>query len=60
MVFALPCPLPAICLWKNFSQRIGLIREVRTRGNKRKQRRPNNNNKVIRQSHGYFVLSQGL
>ena len=24
-----PCPLPAFCLWKNFSQRTRLIREVR-------------------------------
>ncbi|KAM9093657.1 cyclin-Y-like [Megaptera novaeangliae] len=23
-----PCPLPAFCLWKNFSRRISLIREV--------------------------------
>ena len=29
------CPQPAVCLWKNFSQRISLIREVKTR---RKQR----------------------
>ena len=32
-----PCPLPAFCLWKNFSQRISLIREVRKCRNKRKQ-----------------------
>ena len=32
-----PCPLPAFCPWKNFSQRISLIREVRTCRNKGKQ-----------------------
>ena len=30
-----PCPQPAFCVWKNFSQRISLIREVR----KQKQRK---------------------
>ena len=25
----LPCPLPTFCLWRNLSQRISLIREVR-------------------------------
>ena len=33
----LPCPQPAICLWKNFSQKISLIREVRKCRNKGKQ-----------------------
>ena len=37
MVLPLPCPLPASCLWKNFSQRINFIREVRTCRNKEKQ-----------------------
>ena len=37
MVLPLPCPLPASCLWKNLSQRINFIREVRTCRNKEKQ-----------------------
>ena len=46
-----PCPLPAFCLWKNFSQRIRLIREVRICRNKRKQsKETNNNNGVIQHS----------
>ena len=32
-----PCTQPAFCLWKNFSQRVSLIREVRRCRNKGKQ-----------------------
>ena len=66
MVLTLPappqCPLPAFCLWKNFSQRISLIREVRTCRNKGEntQRRPNNNSLVIKHSQGPLVPSRGL
>ena len=42
-----PCPLPAFCLWKNFSQRICLIREVRICRNKGKQSKETNNNNVV-------------
>ena len=34
-LFASPCPQPAFCLWKNFSQRISLIRALRKCRNKR-------------------------
>ena len=32
-----PCPQPAFCLWKNFSPRISLIREMRKYRNKGRQ-----------------------
>ena len=35
--FLTPCPPPAFCLWKNLSQRISLIREVRKCRSKGKQ-----------------------
>ena len=51
------CLLPV----ENFSQRISLIREVRNAETKENsQRRPNNNNVVIKHSQGPLVLSQGL
>ena len=34
-LFASPCPQPAFCLWKNFSQRISLIRALRKCRNQR-------------------------
>ena len=37
IVLAPSCPLPAFCPWKNVSQRISLIREVRKCRNKGKQ-----------------------
>ena len=37
LVLVHTCPQSAFCLWKNFSQRISLIREMRTHGNKGKQ-----------------------
>ena len=37
LVLPPPCPQPAFCLCKNFSQRISLIREVRKCRNKGKQ-----------------------
>ena len=37
IVLAPSCPLPAFCPWKNFSQRISLIREVRKCRNKGKE-----------------------
>ena len=56
-----PCPQPAFYLWKNFSQRKSLIREVRKCWNKRNsQKRPNNNNVVTKQSQILLVPSQGL
>ena len=53
-----PRPQPAFCLWKTFSQRISLIREVRQCRNRGKhQRRPNNNSLVIKHSQGPLVPS---
>ena len=51
------CLLPV----ENFSQRIGLIREVRNAETKENsQRRLNNNNAIIKDNQGPLVLSQGL
>ena len=53
-----PCPLPAFCLWKNFSQGLSLIREMRTfqwnvlLSSENSKRRSNNNNVVIKHSQG--------
>ena len=44
---------------ENFSQRIGLIRDMKTCRNKGKQRRPNKNNVVTEHSQGPLVPSQG-
>ena len=55
-----PCSQPAFCLWKNFSQRISLTREVRKRRNEgSSQRRPNNND-VTKHNQRPFVPPQGL
>ena len=60
-----PC-LPSMssaCLLyvENFSQRISLIREMRTCENKENSlRRLSNNSVVVKHSHGPLVLSQGL
>ena len=40
-----------ILLWKNYIQRICLIREVRTCRNKGKQSKETNNNNVVKHSH---------
>ena len=55
-----PSPMSSACLLsvKNCTQRISLIREMRTCRNKGKQRRPNN--VVIKHSQGPLVSSQGL
>ena len=62
MVLALlPFPLPAFCVVENFSQRVSLIREMRkaeTKGNS--QRRPDNNDVVVKCSQGSLVSCQGL
>ena len=55
-----PCPLPASCLWKNFSQRISLIREVRKYRNKGKHTEQNNNSLETKQSQGSLFPPQGL
>ena len=55
---SLPCPLPAFCLWKNFSWRISLIKMLKYRDKGNSQRRPNN--AVIMHSQGPLVPSQGL
>ena len=56
------CPLsprPAFCLWKNLSQKISLIREVRKCRNKgNNQSKPNSS--VIKQSQGPSVPLQRL
>ena len=62
MVLAPPI-MSSACLLsvENFSQRIGLIREVRNVETKENsQGRLNNNNVVIKQSQGPLVLSQRL
>ena len=55
-----PCPQPAFCLWKNFSQRISLIRDLRKCRNKGKQSTKTNNSLVIKHSWEPLVLPQGL
>ena len=46
---------------ENFSQRISLIRKVRNTETKENgQKRPNNNNVIIKHSQGSLALSQGL
>ena len=58
-----PCPVPSVCLLsvEHFSQRINLIREMRNAETKENsQRRPNNNNVVIKHSKGYLAPSQRL
>ena len=58
-----PLIMSSVCLSsvENFSQRIGLIREVtNTETKENKQRRLNNNNVVIKYSQGPLVLFQGL
>lgn len=45
-----PCPLLAFLAVENFSQRISLIREMRSA--ETEQRRPTNNNVVIKHSQG--------
>ena len=55
MVLAPPCPPPAFCLWKNFSQRISLIREVRTCRHKGKQSKQASAHCVL--ELGIFVIS---
>lgn len=48
-------PYPAaFCLWKNFSQRINLIREIRKK--RKKKSGQNNNIFVIKQNQGLLVL----
>ena len=54
-----PCPQSVFCLWKNFSQKISLIREVRKCKSKEKQLGQNNNSLVSKQSQGALVPSQG-
>ena len=44
-------------VWKNFSQRISLIREVRKHRNKEKQTGQNNSSQ---QNQGLLVSSQGF
>ena len=61
---SLPLPPHVLCLplsVENFSQRISLIREMKnTETKENSQRRPNNNNVVIKHSQGPLVPSQGL
>ena len=57
----LPCPQPAFCLWKNFSQRISLIREVRkSEAEENSQPGQNNSSLVSKQIQGPLVPPQGL
>ena len=59
----LPCPMPSACLLsvEYFSQRINLIREMKNAETKENsQRRPNNNNVVIKHSKGSLAPSQRL
>ena len=64
MVLAHPPPtMFSACLLslQNFRQRISIVREVRNVETKENsQRRPNNNNVVIKHSQGPLALSQGL
>ena len=56
-------PMSSVCLLsaENFSQRINLILEVRNAKTKENsQRKPNNNNVVIKHSEGLLIPSQGL
>ena len=56
-----PCPQPAFGLWKNFSQRISLIREVRKWRSKEKQSTGQNNNCLVsKQSEGPLAPPRGL
>ena len=55
--------MSSVCLLpvENFSQKISLIREVRTaETEENSQRRLNHNNVVIEHSQGPLILSQGL
>ena len=49
------CSQPAICLWKNFSQRISLIREVKTRRNKGKWPPPLTSGPALSSDHENVV-----
>ena len=49
------CSHPAICLWKNFSQRTSVIREVRTCRNKGKQPPPLTSGPALRSDHENVV-----
>ena len=53
-----PCPLPALFLWKNLSQRVSLIREVRKYRNS--PVRLNNNSLVIKHDQRPLVTSHCL
>ena len=54
-------PPPVFCLWKNFSQRISLIRKVRkSQAKKNTQTGTNNNSLVSKQRQGHLVPAQGL
>ena len=65
MILASPTPSPQVlCLpfvWENVRGRMSLIKEMRKAETKENsQRRPNNNNVVIKHSQGPLVPSQGL
>ena len=54
------CLMPAFHLWKNFSQKISLTKEGKNAETKENsERRPQNNNVVVKHSQGHLVPAQG-
>ena len=56
-----PHPLPAFCLWKTLvEEEVWSEKWEHVRTKENSQRRPNNNNVVIKHIQGPWVISQGL